>query len=82
MSLTARQHPRVGLHVLRAMAPDQRARGAVRLFREFDPAAPERPEVPDPYFGGADGFAEVFDMVEAAAAGLLDHLRSGPLAGT
>lgn len=32
-------------------------------------------EVPDPYFGGAQGFARVFDMIEAAAAGLLDDIQ-------
>lgn len=63
---------------LRALAPDDEARAAVRLFREFDPAAPGRAEVPDPYYGGPDGFAEVFDMVDAAARGLLEHLRPGP----
>ena len=34
--------------------------------------------MPDPYFGGPDGFADVFDMVERACAGLLEHLRAGP----
>lgn len=28
-------------------------------------------EVPDPYYGGDNGFAEVLDMVEAASEGLL-----------
>ncbi len=32
-------------------------------------------EVPDPYFGGADGFERVLDMVEDAAEGLLQHIR-------
>lgn len=65
---------------LRAMAPDDDGRAKVRLLREFDPAAPPRPAVPDPYYGGPDGFAEVFDMVDAACRGLLDHLADGPLA--
>jgi protein-tyrosine phosphatase len=62
---------------LRALAPDPDARDKVRLFREFDRDAPERAEVPDPYYGGDDGFAEVFEMVDAAARGLLAHLRAG-----
>ncbi len=66
---------------LRAIAPDAGARGRVRMLREFDPAEPDDRAVPDPYYGGPDGFAEVFDMVDAACAGLLDHLRAGPLAG-
>jgi protein-tyrosine phosphatase len=65
---------------LRAIAPDDEARGKVRLLREFDPAAPAEPFVPDPYYGGPDGFATVFDMVDAACRGLLDHLVAGPLA--
>lgn len=47
----------------------------LRLFMEFAPHMAER-EVPDPYYGGAEGFERVFDMVEAAAAGLLEDIRS------
>lgn len=32
--------------------------------------------VPDPYFGGVDGFEEVLDLVEDACAGLLDQLTA------
>lgn len=62
---------------LRAMAPDEDARAKVRLLREFDPALDPSADlaVPDPYYGGAEGFTEVFDMVEAACGGLLDHIR-------
>jgi protein-tyrosine phosphatase len=63
---------------LRALAPNAAAAAKVRLLREFDPAAPADPSVPDPYFGGADGFTEVFDMVDAACRGLLAHLSAGP----
>ena len=35
----------------------------VGLFRDFDPVDPGG-EVPDPYYGGADGFEEVLAMVE------------------
>jgi protein-tyrosine phosphatase len=43
----------------------------VRLFRSFDPAAPPGAEVPDPYFGGSDGFRTVLDMLERAADGVM-----------
>ena len=56
------------------------AGGKVRLLRSFDPAVVGEQAVPDPYFGGEDGFVRVFDMVDAACRGLLEHLRSGPLA--
>lgn len=59
------------LRALRRLAPD----GAdVRLFRSFDPAAPEGSEVPDPYYGEQEGFAEVLEMVEAASEGLAKYL--------
>ena len=32
-------------------------------------------EVPDPYYGGSNGFERVLDMTEDAAAGLLAHIR-------
>jgi low molecular weight protein-tyrosine phosphatase len=63
---------------LRRIAPDEQARGKVRLLREFDPASGgEGLEVPDPYYGAAGGFGEVLDLVEAACAGLLAEIRSG-----
>lgn len=37
--------------------------------------------VPDPYYGGADGFERVLDMVEDAAAGLLQAIRVQHFAG-
>ncbi len=33
-------------------------------------------EVPDPYYGGAQGFEVVLDMIEDAAKGLITSLRS------
>ncbi len=49
-------------------------RSKVRLFLDYAPEAPHR-EVPDPYYGGAEGFELVLDLVEQGAEGLLDHLR-------
>ena len=64
---------RENLEVLHRRAPEQ-ARERVRLFLEFSPDAEPR-EVPDPYYGGPNGFEEVLDLVEAAARGLLGYLR-------
>ncbi len=47
----------------------------VRLLRSFDPAAGADLDVPDPYYGGAAGFDEVLDMIEAAMPGLLAWVR-------
>lgn len=49
--------------------------GRVRLLRSFDPAAPERAEVPDPYYGEDAGFDEVLAMIRAAVPGMLDWVR-------
>lgn len=45
----------------------------IRLFLEFASDAATR-EVPDPYYGGEDGFAHALDLIEAAASGLADHI--------
>jgi protein-tyrosine phosphatase len=64
---------RENLAVLRRRAPEE-TRERVRLFLEFA-AHGELQEVPDPYYGGPNGFEEVLDLVEAAARGLLNYLR-------
>ena len=56
------------------MARDAGDRAKVALLRSFDPSAPPDAEVPDPYYGGARGFDEVFDICERACRGLLDQL--------
>lgn len=56
------------------LAHDDRDRAKVRLLRSFEPGAPPDAEVPDPYYGGARGFEEVFDICERACRGLLAHL--------
>ncbi|WP_103964717.1 low molecular weight protein-tyrosine-phosphatase [Nonomuraea solani] len=48
--------------------------GEVRLFRSFDPDAPEGAEVPDPYYGGREGFEEVLALVESASEGVAEHI--------
>ena len=49
-------------------------RSKLRLFMEFAPHLHEE-EVPDPYYGGANGFERVLDMIEAASQGLLEDIR-------
>jgi protein-tyrosine phosphatase len=46
----------------------------IRLFLEFAPDL-KRLDVPDPYYGGANGFEYVLDLVEHASIGLIEHLR-------
>lgn len=45
----------------------------LHLFMDFAPQLPEN-EVPDPYYGGVAGFDRVFNLVEDASRGLLDHI--------
>lgn len=69
-----RENERNLLRLARRHDGDDVGGSKVRLLRSFDPAAPDGAEVPDPYYGGVDGFAEVFDLIDAACRGLLDHL--------
>lgn len=57
---------------LQRICPDGFA-GYLGLFLDFAQAT-ER-EVPDPYYGGSDGFDHVLDLAEDASAGLLRHIR-------
>ena len=45
----------------------------IRLFREFDPE-PGDYQVPDPYYGGTQGFEIVFDIVQRTSRNLLERL--------
>ena len=57
-------------------AGDAELTGRIRLLRSFDPAAPASAEVPDPYYGGPEKYAEVFDLVDSAARGLVSQLAA------
>jgi len=50
------------------------------LFRDFDPDGPPGAEVPDPYYGGADGFAEVVAICRRTASALVEALADGDVA--
>ena len=54
---------------LLALAPDDEASSKVRMFLPGDR------DVPDPYYGGDDGFERVLDLAEEASRLLLDELR-------
>ena len=64
---------RDNLRILRRQCPAAH-RDKLQLFLAYASDLDED-EVPDPYFGGSNGFEEVLDMVELAAGGLLDHIR-------
>ncbi|GHJ40213.1 low molecular weight protein-tyrosine-phosphatase [Streptomyces sp. TS71-3] len=59
------------LQDLRELAPAEADAQKVRLLRSYDPAAGDDLDVPDPYYGGVEGFDDCLEMVEAACEGLL-----------
>lgn len=63
------------------LAPDADAAERIVLLREYDPTGSgtggAELDVPDPYYGGADGFGAVLDIVERSCAALLDELVAG-----
>ena len=56
-------------------APDEAAKARIRYLREFDSARTDL-EVPDPYYGGMDGFEHMLDLIEVACDGLVAALQS------
>lgn len=63
------------LEHLLALAPGEAARAKVRKLRSFDPQSPADADVPDPYYGGKNGFDTVFDICLAACRALLADIR-------
>lgn len=49
----------------------------IHLMRAFDPLGSDQDPVPDPYYGGIDGFEQVYRIVERSCQGLLETLESG-----
>lgn len=62
------------LAILQRQCPETH-RDRVRLFLDFAEGVSLR-EVPDPYYGGPQGFEEVLDLAENAAGGLLHHIKN------
>jgi len=60
------------LRAMRELKPDN-SRAHVGLFLDF--AGTPGAEVPDQYYGGDEGFENVLTMIEAASAGLIQHLK-------
>jgi protein-tyrosine phosphatase len=58
------------------LAPDGSAEAKVHRITAFGPDRELVDEVPDPYYGGPDGFAHVYELLERACSGLLEHVRA------
>jgi protein-tyrosine phosphatase len=61
---------------LRQLCPGEHSH-KLRLLLEFAPALGVM-EIPDPYYGSAQGFEKVLDLCEAGVQGLLDYIRTIP----
>lgn len=64
---------------LRRLARNAADEAKIQLMRAFDPQGGPNATVPDPYYGGIDGFENVYDIVERSCQGLLAALESGQL---
>ena len=53
------------------------AKKRIRAFRTYDPDGGADDDVPDPYYGGADGFETVFEIVDRTCEALLDRILDG-----
>jgi protein-tyrosine phosphatase len=60
--------------LLSAQCPDEH-RHKLKLMLEFAPQLTET-EVPDPYYGGASGFERVYQLIDAAADGLMADIQA------
>lgn len=66
---------RANLRELASMRPPDHD-GHLGLFLDLAPGLGAR-EVPDPYYGGTDGFEHVLDLIEAASDSLLEKIGHG-----
>jgi len=60
---------------LQALSAETGGTARLRLLRSFEVRA-DGDDVPDPYYGGPQGFEKVYHMVRSACEGLLDELRA------
>ncbi len=63
------------MYNMKSFLPDAELAG--KMSKMTDYCSNENPGyVPDPYYGGSDGFEHVLDLLEDACNGLLNHIRS------
>jgi len=65
---------RQNLVALERVCPEEHAH-KLKLFMDYAPDRAED-EIPDPYYGGPDGFEHVLDLCESAARGLIESIAS------
>lgn len=62
---------------LRSLARSQDDVDKIHMLREFDPLGGDGAGVPDPYYGGIDGFIEAYRVIERSCRNLLKALEEG-----
>ena len=67
---------RANVRDLRRLAPNEAARDKVVLLRSFAADASGDEDVPDPWGRPEESYAEMFDLLEAAATGLVAHVTT------
>ena len=68
---------RSNFRILQGWAKDQEQLDKIRLMREFDPQAGSDLDVPDPYYGGKEGFYVTYEIVNRSSEGLMEALEGG-----
>ena len=63
------------LSSLKQMRPESELHEKLFLFRSFDPQHNNDLDVPDPYYGGDEGFETVYQIVDRTCPKVLDHLK-------
>ena len=64
---------------LRALARTPAELNKIRLLREYDPRANGDLNVPDPYYGGLDGFEGVYEMIERSCRELIQRFSDSAI---
>jgi protein-tyrosine phosphatase len=68
------------LREMRARCP-KALHGKLLLMPDYDPDGALE-DVPDPYYGGFEGFEQIYRILDGCSRRLLDALESAPLEGT
>jgi protein-tyrosine phosphatase len=63
--------------ILLSLAQDSSQASKIKMMRDFDPQGGPDLDVPDPYYGGLEGFEVTFQIVKRSCEGLLEALENG-----
>jgi protein-tyrosine phosphatase len=69
---------KANFRTLQSWAPTEADLKKIHMMREYDPEGSSNLDVPDPYYGGVDGFYITYEIVERSSKGLLEKLEGEP----